>query len=713
MKKLLIAVFSLMIVITFMDYILYYQKEYYIKKEVTSVNSKAEDGMLYIKDQSNQFEVFDIRGVNLGLGKPEAYATEYAITKDEYLRWFSQIQDLGANTIRIYTLSHPEFYEAFYEYNKDNPNPLYLIHGVWVDDYLLNSTNNAFDEVFYEDFFKEIKNVVDVIHGKHQSFDQTEGMADVYNKDISEWVYGYILGVEWEENLVAYTDFLNEGLAQFKGEYFETTDANPFEIFLAMSAETVAKYESEKYGTQSSIALSNWAITDPFEYEEIIDKYFNKIANVDVEKIKPTTNFEAAYYASYHIYPYYPSYHSVLEDLEDGAYLHYLNELNTHHQIPVVISEFGVPTSRALASIEDDGGRNQGMLSEQEQGLALVTMYDDIIESGSAGGIVFSWQDEWFKRTWNTMAHTDLNQTAYWSDIQTNEQNFGLLTFEPGKEQSIVYVDDSNDEWNDKQLVTTQDGLKLYMDYDVEGLYFMIEADSIDLDETYYITLDTTPNSGSTYSKQHDLEMGQPTDFIIEIDGKDNSRVLVHERYDIVDGIYSNIVHFNRPEVPAKDSENFESIELMLQENRVYFYGEDGEYHEIGIDEVLDYENIQMKLKTYETGRLIYGNGNPKAEDFNSLTDFSSGEDYIEVRIPWGLINFSNPTSMEIHDDYYDNYGVEPLKINSIQVGVGQGDSKIEMVDYKLKPTGMKNDYHERLKESYYVLQERWKESSR
>lgn len=76
-------------------------------------------------------EPFEIRGVNLGSGIPGHFATDYAIDKETYLQWFDQIQAMGANCIRVYTLLQDDFYNAFWEYNKDREQPLYLIHGLW------------------------------------------------------------------------------------------------------------------------------------------------------------------------------------------------------------------------------------------------------------------------------------------------------------------------------------------------------------------------------------------------------------------------------------------------------------------------------------------------------------------------------------------------------------------------------------------------------
>ena len=121
------------------------------------------------------------------------------------------------------------------------------------------------------------------------------------------------------------------------------------------------------------------------------------------------------------------------------------------------------------------------------------------------------------------------------------------------------------------------------------------------------------------------------------------------------------------------------------------------------------------RAEIFETGLLTYGNGNPASEDFNSLADFIFAGDDIEVRIPWGLLNFSNPAEAMIHDDYYEHYGVENLKISRIYVGVGkEGQSdEISMGEMELKGWGRKPTYHERLKEGYYAMRKVWKEEEK
>ena len=63
----------------------------------------------------------------------------------------------------------------------------------------------------------------------------------------------------------------------------------------------------------------------------------------------------------------------------------------------------------------------------------------------------------------------------------------------------------------------------------------------------------------------------------------------------------------------------------------------------------------------------------------------------------------------EVHADYYQHYGVEPLRIESIYLGVGLGETaeEISMSAYKLE-TWQQPTYRERLKAAYWMLQESW-----
>ena len=116
------------------------------------------------------------------------------------------------------------------------------------------------------------------------------------------------------------------------------------------------------------------------------------------------------------------------------------------------------------------------------------------------------------------------------------------------------------------------------------------------------------------------------------------------------------------------------------------------------------------ELVPYETGRLKYGSVDPGSEDYNTLADFMVGDGCMEIRLPWQLLHFSNPSEMEIYGDYYESYDVSELTIKRLYVGVGDvKHQRIAMGDFKLRGWMGKITYHEHLKDSYYILQECWK----
>lgn len=667
-------------------------------------------------DTGDGMKPFEIRGVDMGVGIPGHFATDYAIDEETYLRWFEQIQEMGANCIRVYTILQEDFYDALWAYNHENDNPLYVIHGLWLNDYVLYSHRDAYHPDFLDQMIEDAQILIDVLHG-HKSFSLREDLGSGnYKHDVSPWILGYILGVEWEDTTVAFTNHMKSEKNSYQGKYMYTTeDASPFEAALAQIGDKMIAYESKTYGTQRLLAFTNWPTTDPLEWEDSVVNYFRKFAKVDVEHIKTTQEYISGQFASYHIYPYFPDFLGFMDILgkkvaekdaftdENGvfnSYRAYLSLINDHHSMPVIISEFGVPSSRGCAQTDRNTKRNQGGMSEKEQAEALVTCYEDIIASGCAGSVIFTWQDEWFKRTWNTMAYTDLTKTPYWSDYQTNEQYFGILSFDPGEERSVSYVDGDMEEWTEEDVVTAgADGTELSVKYDEKYVYLRLHKENFNPEsEVLYVPFDITPKTGSKKSNVVNLEFERDADFLLEINGKENSRLYVQKRYEAIRSINSHRVYREDAylNVPAKDTEEFEKIMMLLQ---------------VPVDPRKEIEIKGYDLaEIYETGHLTYGNGNPEAEDFNSLADFIIEGDDVEVRLPWGLLNFSNPAECVVHDDYYEHYGIENLTISEIYAGIGtEGQTEtVPMGKVELKGWGRNPTYHERLKEGYYAMQQLW-----
>lgn len=724
MKKFIIIVLCIALLFVGVD-AAYYRLGVYIdlnpSKEVKTFVKTKENKILL--NSGKEYNEFEIKGVNLGSGEPGEWSTDFSIDKETYKRWFKYIKEMGANTIRVYTIQNDTFYNAFYEYNYQNPDPLYMIHGVWVNDYVQNSHRDAYDKDFYTTFSRDSITMIDVIHGKKKlSLGRVASAGHgTYRKDVSEWVIGYILGVEWDDITVAYTDETYKNMTEytsFKGEYLYTAEnASVFETLLCKLGNHLIDYETKRYKTQKLIAFSNWPTTDPFEYPETVKNLYMKCAYVDVEHIKTTDKLLTGQFASYHVYSYYPDYLNWTDDWSfsgitdktqfyDGeelnTYRAYLSMLTSHHTIPVVISEFGVSTGRGMAHRDLNTNRNQGNMSEKDQGQALIRCYEDIMAAGCAGSCVFSWQDEWFKRTWNTMYAVNLTRNPYWSDYQTNEQYFGLLSFDPGKEKSVCYADGDISEWSGEKPVVQSGDMSVSIRYDERFMYFLIYKKNLDFEnDKIFIPIDTTPKSGSNYCENFGLKFDKAADFVLVINGKDNSRLMVQERYEVLRSTYSqNLKGFDTylvDNVPDKNSSKFVNIDMILE---IFNVTEEQRHSNL----------FNFGEPSFETGKLRYGNANPDSADFDSLADFAQSGDYIEVKLPWQLLNFSDPSKMEILDDYYvGNYGIKFININKMNIGImTESSNRCHLSSFELKRWGNKVTYHERLKNSYYLLQSYW-----
>lgn len=751
MKKFILAA-CLVVALLFTGYYAYYYMGFYAAVPAggpVTTFLKTDEDTIYM-EREGDYVPFEIRGVDLGVGLPGEWATDFAIDEETYLRWFQWIQELGANTIRVYTILHDDFYNALYAYNTQREaageEPLWLLQGVWVDDYSHNSHKDAYDDGLLPEMLEDGKTVIDILHGNRSLLGRDGDASGRYRKDVSRWVLGYILGVEWESSLVTYTNQNNPDKSSYQGTYLTTTEeATPFEAMLARLGDGIISYETDRYCQQRLVAFANWPTTDPFSYSLVTTAYRYKSAAINVEHIQPTGQFLSGHFASYHVYPYFPDYLQTeresagytWEELERlfganqantiahrtslldapactdyvteadyydasgrlNTYYAYLKALNRFHHIPVVISEYGITTGRGRAQTDENTGRSQGHVTEREQGRYLIECYEDIMAAGSAGSCLFSWQDEWFKRTWNTLHAVDTDNTPYWSDYQTNEQFFGLLTFDPGEEESVCYVDGDSAEWTAEDVVWEDGRGSLSMKYDEKFLYFYAQWEGFDPErDTLYIPIDTTPKTGSTYCQNYDITFERPCDFLIRIHGENDSRVMVQERYEVLKAVYWESYYIVDPYVspPDKRSPLFVNIDLALRL----------------ADLVPKSEMDQRVGEAVETGLLRLGNANPDSADFDSLADFMFTENGVELRLPWQLLNFSNPSEMMIHDDYYENYGVENLHIDEMYVGLtdGRSDTRTHMAPLALEGWGKTVTYHERLKKSYYMLQEYWAE---
>ena len=661
------------------------------EKLLTRVEGKS----FQIRNVSGEFEPFLIKGVNIGAAKPGYWPGEFGIEESDYLRWFQLIGEMHANTIRVYVTQMPAFYDALLEYNQSAESPLYLLQGVYMNEDLITEYSDAYCNggELQDIFHRDLKNAVDAVHGNAVIEKLPGNAGGIYASDVSPYVIGYLPGIEFSADFVIGTNEKNPGRVSFTGEYVYTEGASPFEVFLAEAQNLLIGYETEHYGTQRPVAFTNWATTDPLEHPGEPNPTMEDAVSIDAEHIMATDSFEAGFFASYHVYPYYPdffSYESKYIGAENpNTYRAYLAELTEYHTMPVLVAEFGIPTSRGETHENVISGFNQGHVEETAQGEMLVSMMTDIIDTGCMGGLIFSWQDEWFKRTWNTSEQEEVERRPYWFSVESPEKTFGLLSFDPG-ETTAVLLDGSADEWNAKSVVTANDDMILSAESDEAYVYLLLQTDGGFSDGPYYIAVDTIGGQGNTAYNGRSFE--RAADFLIVVDGEGNSAMLVDPYYDVFQYQYAVQTSLVEPIEHQfdKDSGTFVAISAAMSRRLV-----------------LPETGKEVPFSTFDAGLLHYGVSDPESEAYDSLSDFYAGGGFVEIRIPWLLFNVRDPGTKNIIADWNVTGAVTGETAESFAFGIFRqtGTNSVPFGEYTWDEWDLPT-YHERLKKSYPIVQE-------
>lgn len=693
-----------------------------VEEGIKLAGNVGHDYLQIYKD--GEWKDFLIKGVNMGIAKPGSFPGQTAIKKEEYLRWFGQIGKMNANAVRVYTIHPPDFYEALYEYNQTADKPLYVFHGVWKNEEVFLESEDAFSKENVDEFRDEIKKTVDLIHGKAVLPERKGHASGKYQYDVSPYILGWILGVEWDPEVVLKTNQKHKGLKDFKGKYVETKGAEPFEIWLAEMLDYTISYETEQYKWQRPMSFTNWVTTDLLQHpaEPSVKE---DMVSVNPNVIHKTAQLKTGLFASYHIYPYYPDFLNLEKKYVDytdhrgrkNNYAGYLNDLKKVHSMPLLVAEFGVPASRGLTH-KNVYGMDQGEHSEQEQGDINTRLYEDIVQEKMAGGMVFSWQDEWFKRTWNTMDYDNPDRRPFWSNIQTNEQNFGLLSFDPGEDaKEMIKVDGNPSDWEYKQIKpvfskTADEGIEsLSVTSDERYLYFKIQYGSkVNLSDweklKTFIMIDSIQGQGQSTVPGVKNSKAKGIDFAIQLAGEKNSRVWIDSYYDTFYYHYGNMLNMIPESEYAnkKDNGNYHPIRFAL--NKGFAYTDESG------------KNVEQPFESYETGKLRQGNGDPESKDYSSLADFSVNNraKVAEIRIPWLMLNVKDPSQHEIMGDIWSKDGINARQIiDGLKLGIVQTDGSGNIKDIVPGPGNHlfsyewpyweEPGYHERLKKSYYYMQ--------
>lgn len=665
-----------------------------------TLNARTSGGYFYL-NRSGTWTCTFLKGVNIGLTLPTTDLNNPDIPYGTYLDWFAKIAAMNANTVKVYTEMNPDFYNALYDYNqKHSDAPLYLLQGIWFNEDDMTEVGDAYGEdgKIGKEFQKAAEETVDIIQGNCRGISYGNIRNAVYAKDVSAYTVGFVMGLEWTPDFVSATNKNHPGLNQYQGRYLQTQDASPFEAFLCEAGDSLITYETEHYTAQHPVAFLNWPTTDvlthsnePFPEEDAV--------SVDTEHIHATDAYAAGLFAAVDVYPYYPEFLNYQPEYlayrdptgNSDPFRAYLRDLRKQYCVPVIVAEFGVSTSRGVAH-ESAMGYNQGGVTETEQGNMDLSMMQDIAKEQYAGAMIFSWQDEWFKQTWNTVKYAPEDAAQRTVNEQSAEQHYGILAYDPGETESAAYPDGDLSEWNGEQPVVSGGDTSASMKTDEGYLSLLVRVNSgFSLEQDSLAVGISLTGRGSTRADSFHLSFSQPADFLLVLDGKENTRLLTdayddlfYYQYCVTKGVFPV-----SQGIPSRNSGIFNPIRMFLS-------------NEI----ILPVTGQKISPQDIEAGKLRFGNANPQSTDYDSLADFTFADGAFEVRIPWYLLNVLNPAERVQIGDFYAEGQITTETFEQVGIGVSRlANAAVQMKITAVPFAGWAaSSYHERLKQSYQIL---------
>ncbi len=630
-----------------------------------TVNFVAAEGGMY-RLEKDEWKFSYIKGVVICSFEPSSGRTGQNITYATYMDWFKKISDMNANTVRVKSVMNQAFYEALYNYNAENAKqPLYLLHDIHIDNPEKYNTAAALCDAFKE----KTDEVLSAVHGNANE-KRSSNNSKARSGDVSSYVAGFIFSADFTPEIISR---INSSKADksYSGSFFVTGEgASIFETALAKSGEYLALSERDTYSRQTPVAFLNKPETDTLMGAE---------TGFSSENIKPGEEFVAGIFAAASVFVQDDS--SAYGKAEYGEYVNpstgkpdryraYISALKSKYSVPVIVAETGASTSRVRGAENESEQRFAG-LSEDEQGKLLAEMIKSIAKESCAGSVIMSWQDDWTAESYDSFGYISADD-----DITPDSSSFNQFTGIMSFDAASGYSDGNTIEWMGASPIISDETQEVYAKYDAAYLhiYINVKRDFDFENDTLFVPISIF-GRGSKSESENSLTFSDNADFLLVINGKENTRI----KTDI-----HNDVYYWKRSVRDKAVE-FDSS--LAQKNT-------GKYGNIL------YSVNGDTGKSIEAGLLRFGINNPNLSDYDSTADFYCTGKKIEVRIPWALLNVVNPAESMALGDFFKNSRITFTGFDEVKIGVGRTGETINM-----KPIGFDGldtvFYRARLKTSY------------
>ncbi len=605
------------------------------------------------------FEVYEdgawnkifLKGTNIGSATPGRWFTEFPADRALYRAWLEDIGKMNLNMIRLYTLFDPSFYQVLKEYNEDPTTPtIWLMQEIWPDDFVPGC--NFHDPTYKDTYKKEVQLVIDALHGNAEILGRPFRAYGNYSADVSPYVLGILIGREFEPEEVENTNSKSPEYINHNGNYVKIDKGTPTEVWLAELCDFTMNYSQDAYHWQYPVGFVSWPTLDPLihptEREPLhisaIPAY-NDREEVHPDRFYKGSNNLAGFFGAYHIYPNYPDFMNNEPGFAEFSdehgpfnYLGYLHDfMAIHPPYPAVVAEFGISTSLNTAHINPDGFHHGG-LSETDQGSMIARMVTAIKNEGYAGSIIFSWADEWAKKTWNTEPYmTPWDRHVLWKNAMDPEQNYGILAAEPDhipftgasyEKEEFANTSGTRLKTTIKSLEKDVDEAFLYLAISLENMPKTRNGDIVWEEIDLYVGIDTLRRDAGEFKMPIKDLPKLPTgiEFLVHIQSPENTSISVIPSYN-----RSKFSFFTT----ASDKGIFERIKAVVNRERITL------------------DNRKFPALISDQSILRYGQYDPNKEDYYSLAHWyiDAETETIYMRLPWMLLGFTDPSTATVIND--------------------------------------------------------------
>jgi tetratricopeptide (TPR) repeat protein len=252
--------------------------------------------------------------------------------------------------------------------------------------------------------------------------------------------------------------------------------------------------------------------------------------------------------------------------------------------------------------------------------------------------MLFAWIDEWFKKNWLVIDYeVPLDRKPLWYNAHDAEENYGLIAYRPGSLQPRIRIDGRADDWAGVPNYLAGPDLRLKVLADEGWLHLALYFKGPVPDwakEGFAVGIDTHGTAQGDHRLPWGLGLRSQAglEFMVRFQGA-QSAVYADAPYDLFTH------HLDRP-IRSVDNDAGQFVMPRTESNRARI-GRDG----------TRYPSHQQEI-----GWLRRGTQDRADAEFDSRAEWREGDagngwSFLEARIPWGLLNVTDPSSRRVVQD--------------------------------------------------------------